>query len=239
MNKIRLLIVLIIIPLLTGCLYPKELRNQNMPTNDEQLERVQMAVNQYREETDGLLPIYNRDSDVDIFIKYPIDFSKLKERNILGETPKNSYEQGGYYTYVIINPEEDATVKVVDVRVTQKLQSISYDVMLYINKNNYLPFKEVLFNNYFTIDNDLLKYKEDDLFINSPYTNNQLEVILDPIGKTLIDYRPDVYQLIQKHEIDEYEGDLRYLLTEYYPFAPAFSPPMYLEDGQIVFKYEN
>ncbi|MGM8213980.1 hypothetical protein ACLIA0_00240 [Bacillaceae bacterium W0354] len=238
MKKIKLLLLLVILTVLSACLYPDERLKQNMPTNDEQLERVQAAVHEYRDRQNGLLPILTRDSDVDLFVKYPVDFNKLKELNILGETPKNAYEQGGYYTYVIVDPEDEALVKVVDVRLTQKLRSINYEITLYRNKNIYPPFANKIFDDYFEIDKNKINNK-DDLTVTSPYSGTELDVIINLDGEALVDYRPDVYQLIQEHQIESYDRDLRYLLTEYYPFTPAYSPPMILEDGKVIFTDEN
>ena len=238
MKIFRVLAFIFLLTLLSACLYPDELRNQNMPTNDEQLEQMQRAVETFQEQQNGLLPILTRDHDTDVFIRYPIDFNRLKEMNMIGETPKNAYEQGGYYTYVIIHPEDDPLVKVVDVRLTQALQQINYEINLYQQKNFYPPFKDVLFQNYFTIDESKLNSKEK-LTVTSPYTQNDLEVFLDQNGDALVDYRPDVYQLMQEHDIENYDGDLRYLLTEHYPFVPVYSPPMYFEDGHIIFISEE
>lgn len=68
---------------------------------------VQEAVDTYQERTDGLLPIKTKDQETPVFQKYPIEFSKLKEMNIIGELPGTSFENGGHYQYVIIHPETD------------------------------------------------------------------------------------------------------------------------------------
>src|SRR5690625_398929 len=188
MKFFRKLLIILMIALLSGCLYPDELRNQNMPTNDEQLEQIQRAVESFQEQQNGLLPILTRDYDTDVFIRYPIDFNRLKEANLIGETPKNAFEQGGYYTYVIIHPEDDPLVKVIDVRLTQALQKINHDINLYRQRNFYPPYEEVLFQNYFTIDESKLNSKER-LTVTSPYTNMDLEVILNEDGEALVDYR--------------------------------------------------
>lgn len=39
---------------------------------------------------------------------------------------------------------------------------------------------------------------------------------------------------MEEEGIEEYEGDLRYLLTEHYPIVPAYSPAMFLDNGEII-----
>lgn len=46
-----------------------------MPYED-QLDAVQNAVDSFRENSSGLLPIKTRDMETDQYIKYPIDFKK-------------------------------------------------------------------------------------------------------------------------------------------------------------------
>ncbi|MFD2640341.1 hypothetical protein [Piscibacillus salipiscarius] len=237
--KLKLGIILVITSvILSACLYPDSQRVENTPTNDEQLEQVQNAVHQYQEQHNGLLPIKNRDQNTPLFIKYPIDFNKLKESNIMGQPPANSYERGGAYSYVIIDPENKAIVKVSDVRVNQKLRTVNYEINLYRNENLYPPYGEMLFKNYFKLDYESLGIDQP-FTVKSPYTRNKLDVIINAKGQALVDYRPDVYKLLEENNIESYDGDLRNLLVQEYPLVPTYSPPMYLEDGEIIFKHEN
>ncbi|MDQ0350865.1 hypothetical protein J2R98_000668 [Alkalibacillus filiformis] len=104
--KLKIIFLLVFTLLLSGCLYPNERMQENQATNEEQLAAVQQAVEEFRERNNGILPIHTRDQDTPLFIKYPVNFNALKEENILGETPGNAYEQGGYYSYVIVDPRE-------------------------------------------------------------------------------------------------------------------------------------
>src|SRR5699024_11964996 len=90
---IRLFSPILIIFLLTGCLYPESELSKNKEPNNSQLEKVQSAVDQYHEQTDGLLPIKTKDSDTPIFQKYLIDFQALKEQNIMTEIPGTRSEE--------------------------------------------------------------------------------------------------------------------------------------------------
>ena len=59
----RILLLIFSSILLTGCLYPNDQLTENQATNDEQLNRVQEAVDEYRKATDGLLPIETKDQN--------------------------------------------------------------------------------------------------------------------------------------------------------------------------------
>lgn len=63
--------------ILTGCMYPRENMKQSAIPYEDQLQVVQKAINTYKEQTDGLLPIKTRDMSTPIYQKYPIDFQKL------------------------------------------------------------------------------------------------------------------------------------------------------------------
>ncbi|MGP4071949.1 hypothetical protein ACTWQB_05285 [Piscibacillus sp. B03] len=236
--KLKLITIILMTLILSACLYPDSQREEQTPTNDEQLQEVQQAVHQYRDQNNGLLPIKNRDQDTPLFIKYPVDFSKLKEANIMGQPPANSYERGGAYSYVILDPEDETTVKVSDVRVNQELRSVNYEINLYRNESLYPPYGEMLFKNYFKLDHEALSSREP-LTVRSPYTREELEIIISVDGQPLVDYRPDVYKLLDEKGIEKYDGDLRDLLIDEYPIVPTYSPPMILEDGEIIFKEYN
>lgn len=231
----RMLVIILTSILLSGCLYPNDQLSENEATNDEQLNRVQAAVDEYREANNGLLPIETRDQETPIFIKYPIDFQVLREQGIMGEVPGNSYAGGGPYTYVLIDVEEEPKVKVVDSRVTQRLRTVNYEINLYRNKNNYAPFGERIGDGIFTIDPNKLELNNG-YTVESPYSGQELDIILGKEGQAKVDFRPDVYQLMEREGIDTYDGDLRYLLAEHYPIVPAYSPAMFLENDEIILK---
>ncbi|PKR78856.1 hypothetical protein CEY16_03625 [Halalkalibacillus sediminis] len=233
-------IVLTLLPLtifLSGCLYPNNELRENQFTNDQQLEQVQDAVKTYQEQNNGLLPIQTRDDDTPLFIKYPVDFNTLRNQNLIGSTPGNAYEKGGVYSYVIIDPEEEATVKVADARVTQHLRSVIYDVTVYKKRNGSPPYGEQVGEGHYMINEERLNTNHETT-VSSPYSDMELDIIVNVQGDVLIDYRPEVYQLIENEGIEKYSGDLRYLLMEYHPMVPVYSSPMVLEDGEIEFTNE-
>ncbi|WP_411953332.1 hypothetical protein ACKXGF_08365 [Alkalibacillus sp. S2W] len=229
----KLLVIIIGLSMLSACLYPNEQRSENQVSNEQQLSRVQQAVDQFREQENGILPIETRDQNTPLFIKYPVNFTPLIDQNYLGEIPANSFEEGGYYSYVILDPEDTAEVKVSDVRVTQSLRSVNYDINLYQNENGHPPYGESIGDGVFTINEEHIDL-QDSLSVSSPYSSQSLDIIMTSQAEAAIDYRPDVYRLLEEEGIETYEGDLRYLLLDHYPIVPAYSPEMYLEDGEII-----
>src|SRR5690625_1399094 len=105
--------MMIISLLLSGCLYPESELAKNQTPNEDQLQMVQSAVEQYKESTGGLVPIQTKPSDTPIFQKYLVDFTVLKENNIITEIPGNAFENGGVYQYTLITPDEDPQVKLI------------------------------------------------------------------------------------------------------------------------------
>lgn len=206
--------------LLSACMYPTDQRAENQIPYDEQLQMVQNAVDKYREENDGLLPIKTRDKDTPIYIKYPIDFTQLIPR-YLPRHPGNSYEGGGIFQYVLINVEENPTVKLVDLRVPEKIREIK----LRIRSQGYPPFKEVITNNVFTLDFSKLGYKQDPYLV-SPYTNQLLPFVIDGNGEIYVDYISDLYIVLQEKDHSFQVGDnIISILEEESAIVPAYSLP--------------
>src|SRR5690625_6252274 len=101
----KLTAILFTVILLSGCLFPNNELEQNKVPNEDQLELVQTAVDKYREDSDGLVPIKTKSSDTDIFEKYLVDFNLLKEKNMITSVPGNAFENGGIYQYTLITPD--------------------------------------------------------------------------------------------------------------------------------------
>src|SRR5699024_5836043 len=105
--------ILIFILLLRGCMFPQSELSKNQIPNEEQLALVESAVLQYKDQTNGLVPIKTNSSDVPLYEKYVIDFTTLKEAQLINEIPGTTYESAGFYQYVIITPEQDPRVKLI------------------------------------------------------------------------------------------------------------------------------
>ena len=85
---------------------------------------MQKAVDAYQQNSGGLLPIKTRDLETDIYIKYPIEFSKVVPA-YTEKMPSNAYETGGIYQYVLIDVETNPTVKLVDLRSAEHIRDLN------------------------------------------------------------------------------------------------------------------
>lgn len=104
--------------LLSGCLYPKELRKENQMASGEYVMVVQNAIDQYKAKT-GVLPIKNSTENTPIYEKYPVDFRKL-QGPYLSSIPVNAFENGGTAAYVLVDVETKPAVKMMDIPSFQK-----------------------------------------------------------------------------------------------------------------------
>lgn len=237
-HYIKTMVLVSFLFLLTGCLYPDSERVENQVPHETQLEMVQAAVDSYQEQTDGLLPIRTKPSDTPIFEKYLIDFKLLKDQNAIAEIPGNAFENGGFYQYILITPEEDPTVKLIDLRVTEALRSVYIRLEAFIQEHTYPPFGEKVEEGIYLVDYEKLKMDEPPTVI-SPYSKEHLPIIMDVYGNLYIDYRKDLQRALNEYEHDYEEGDdIRYLLTDHTPFAPTYSLPYTIKDGEPVFMEE-
>lgn len=224
-----------LIVFLSGCLYPESEKSKNQEAYEDQLTLVQQAVDDYREATNGLVPIRTKESDTPIFQKYLIDFNLLKERGLISEIPGNAFENGGKYQYALITPDEQPRVKLVDLSMTETIRSVNIRVNTYRDEHLYPPFGEVVADDVYSIN-----YKKIGLesapTVESPFSKEPLPIVMDANGKLYVDYRIDLNNALQKYEHDYKEGDdIRYLLAENTPFLPAYSLPYTIENEEPVF----
>ncbi|MCJ8006683.1 hypothetical protein ACFFF5_01810 [Lederbergia wuyishanensis] len=212
--------------LLSGCLYPQEKRVENQIPYEDQIKSVQTAIDQYRELNDGLLPIKTRESDTPIYIKYPIEFSKLAPR-FLAAPPGNAYESGGVFQYVLIDVETNPTVKVLDLRIAEKIR----EVKLRIKTQGYPPFKEAISNNIYSLDYQKIGYKSEPYII-SPFTHNNLPLVINLEGEVFVDYISDLYLAVKESGQNYKQGeDITSILTKNSLFVPAYSPSYTVDEN--------
>jgi len=221
MSKIRFYLpVIFVLFTLTGCMYPEEKLVQNQVPYKDQLDSVQSAVDQFKEANGGILPIKTKDAKTPIYQKYPIDFNKIVPK-YLSEPPGNTYENGGLFQYVLVDVEENPTVKLLDLRMAETIREIK----MRINASGYPPFKDQIADNIYTLDFKKIGYKEEPVAV-SPYTNQNLHFIISTDGEIFIDYRSDLYQAIKASKLDLKEGeDIRHILVNESMFVPAYSLP--------------
>ncbi|WP_317934481.1 hypothetical protein [Sporosarcina aquimarina] len=223
MKRILLLpLVMGVLVLLSACMYPQDEKESKQRPYEDQLETVQKAVDTYQTETNGLLPIKTRDMDTDQYIKYPIDFTKIVP-SLTEKIPSNAYEQGGIYQYVLMDVEENPTVKLVDLRVAERIR----ELILRKTVNGSLPFKDAVQEgvNVYEVDFEKMGLKKP-LTVESPYSDAHLPLVVGGDGNFYIDYSIDLNRILEADKPSVTPGeDIRYLLADKYPILPAYSLP--------------
>jgi hypothetical protein len=201
-------------------MYPSENLAQNQIPYKDQLQTVQTAVDSFRKDNGGILPIKTKEADTPIYQKYPIDFKKLAPKYI-AEPPGNAFESGGVFQYVLVNVETNPTVKLLDLRVAETLR----DINLRIKTNGYPPYKEKIADNVYSIDFKQLGYDKPP-FVVSPFTQQNLPFVITGDAQIYVDYRADLYQELKKTNKAVKPGeDIRDLLVNDSMFVPAYSLP--------------
>ncbi|MGM9924317.1 MAG: hypothetical protein ACI35R_08735 [Bacillus sp. (in: firmicutes)] len=224
MKKWNIIGVCLIVLALSGCMYPASEKTENRVPYEEQVQKVQQAVDQYRKDQNGLLPIKTNDATVPIYQKYPIDFSKLTGK-YMEEPPGNAFESGGVFQYVLIDVEAQPTVKIFDLRIVDVVQEYGLRMQMYKDKHEYPPYKDQLDTYVFTLDHKELDYKELPV-VNSPYSQAELGIVMDSKSQLYVDYTPDLINALKETKRVFKPGeDIRVLLTEDSIFVPAFSLP--------------
>ncbi|WP_254871216.1 hypothetical protein [Bacillus sp. Marseille-Q1617] len=219
------MLLIITMTLLSGCLYPEEKLSQNQIPYDNQVKAVQEAVERYQTDNNGLLPIKTRDKDTPIYQKYPIDFRKIAPQ-YLSEIPGNAFENGGIFQYVLTDVEENPTVKIFDLRMAEKIREIK----IRIKAQGYPPFKEQVAHNVYKLNYEKIGL-DGEVYVDSPYSNKKLPLVINGSGEIFVDYSMDLYEKLQSTDQPIKEGkDIRSLLTEDSLFVPAYSLPYTLDE---------
>ena len=195
---------------------------------------VQRAVDEFQADT-GVLPIKDSKQDTDIYIKYQIDFSKLAPK-YLAKSPMNSFEQGGIFQYVLWDVETDPTVKLIDLRIPEKIRELNIRQL----SKEYPSFGTEVGKFVYKIDHKALGF-DGELSVQSPYTTNLLPLVVTGEGEVFVDYTLDIQQAIQGNESELQPGeDVRELLIKDDSFfLPAYSLPYTINEQQeVVFDYD-
>ncbi len=233
MKRIFLVASLLAATVLSGCMFPDSNRVDNVPYED-QLKSVQTAVDSFKETT-GVLPIKTRPAETPLMERYPIEFARLVP-GYLADPPANSFEGGGLFLYVLVDAETEPKVKLIDLRVSESLQQLQTNINAFRAKEGKFPFDGSLGKNQFTIDYDLVFVSEEPS-IPSPYTENELPIYVDGTGQLFVDYRADLEAVLENTDVEPKVGeDIRYLLYNDSPFAPAYSQGYTInEQGEVEF----
>ncbi|GGI12241.1 hypothetical protein [Gottfriedia solisilvae] len=226
-----------VVSTLSGCLYPDDQLAQNQIPYEDQLQSVQTAVNKFKENNNGLLPIKNKDMNTPIYLKYPVDFTKLIP-SYISDAPGNAYENGGVYQYVLIDAETNPTIKLIDLRIAEKIRDVSLRVQVYKDKNTYPPIKETLSKGVFLLNYKKMGFKEEP-FVTSPYSQKNLPIVMGNDGEFYVDYSIDLFEKLNDAKKMKTGEDIRQILVKDSPILPAYSLPYTIKDGQPVFLEQN
>ncbi|CAH0345553.1 hypothetical protein [Bacillus sp. CECT 9360] len=230
MIRVKLTAILLIVSLfLTGCLYPdQEIAEKQVPYK-EQIQSVQSAINQFKEDEGGILPIKTKPAETPYYQKHLVDFKKIAPR-YMAEPPGNAFETGGVFQYVIIDEETNPTAKIFDVRIAQEIQDLNLRLTAYRQKNGYPPYKERLSDEVFTLDYEKMGLN-DAPTVMSPYSQKQLPIIINSDVELYVDYTADLYDALKKTKKGYKPGeDIRSVLTDDSEFVPAYSLPYTIDE---------
>lgn len=230
-TKLAVLLTILMTLVLSGCMYPGDEKATNENPYEDQVETIQKAVDTYKESSGGLLPIKTRDLETDRYIKYPIEFSKIVPA-YTEKIPSNAYENGGIFQYILVDVEENPTVKLVDLRIAERIRELNLRRQI----NGSLPFKEAVGENVYEIDYEKMGFKSP-LMVDSPYSNVQLPIVVSGNGNFYVDYSIELNKILSEKKPDVKQGDdIRYLLEEDNLVVPAYSLPYTVnEENEPVF----
>ncbi|MBB6444708.1 hypothetical protein [Bacillus benzoevorans] len=224
-KKYLQLFIILLAFILSGCMYPEDKLVQNQTPYIDQVQSVQTAVTKYREDNGGILPIKNSAESTPIYQKYKVDFKRLVPE-YLAEPPGNAYESGGVFQYVIVDAEENPTVKIFDLRIAE----IIGEIKLRITTQGYPAFKEKVADNVYTLNFKELGYAEEP-YVTSPYTNKNLSFVITGDAEVFVDYRSDLYEIMKDNDLKLNPGDdIRDILWQDSMFVPAYSLPYTIDE---------
>ncbi|UYO30450.1 hypothetical protein [Bacillus halotolerans] len=239
MGKLKCAMIFVAVIFLSGCLYPHERKSSVQATPyQDQLKLVQSAVDEFQKANGGLLPIQTKDMSTPLYQKYPIDFNRLAPR-YMAEPPSTAYESGGDYQYVLVDVENNPTVKLIDVKMAEKIRDIKLRVQMYRQEHKYPPYQDVLARDLFTLDGEKLG-EADSLSVTSPISGNSLPLMIDGDGDIYADYRSELVSCLKKSKKTFKPGtEIQDIIWEETPFVPAFSVKYTVNDKQEPVFLEN
>lgn len=231
-SAFALALFLLLLPVLSGCMYPKELRKENQASIAESLLVVQHAVERYKEQT-GVLPIKNSDQTTPLYEKYVLDMKKMMQGGYIGQVPGIAFEMGGSAMFVLVNPESQPEVKLLDLTRHQQAGDVERWVEEYRRANGgAIPSGEAAGPDVFRLDFDKLGKKP--VQVESVYSRAYTTFLVGADGTVGIDYAADVMKAMEKRGMQSAESgsDLRALLVAESPYVPVKSFPYYWIDNE-------
>lgn len=224
--------ILLLLFALPGCLYPDEQKAGGGDVR-ESVKRVQAAIDDYQHE-EGLLPILNSDAATPRYEKFVIDLEKLRQKGYLSEIPAAAFEKGGSAYFLILDEETDPVVKLMDLVTVQKVNDVQRQVDRYKSAHGgKLPAGEERYPGLYLIDSR--EAGTADIKLNSIYSGQLLEFIMDQDGRVYVDYSLDIMSAIDREGVTpEANKDLRLVLEQASYYVPVKSLPFLWIEGEPV-----
>jgi len=212
-----------------GCLYPRDRTPDGGMEPREAAQAVQEAVDRHFE-TLGTLPIHNADANVPKYEKFRIDFAGLKSAGFLPAPPPASFEGGGPYLFLIVDEERDPKVRLLDLRVWDRIDAVQRRIREFAGRGKPLPAGEEIYPGLWEIDFARLGMR--DPGVSSVFSGHILPLMVDADGRVYADYAIDVAEAVRTSgTVPGPEADLRDLLVERSPLVPVKSPVYRWKDG--------
>lgn len=223
---------LLLLCVLAGCMYPEE-QQQPGGGSRESVRRVQAAVEEYQQR-EGLLPILNSDADTPRYEKFVVDLEKLRSQGDLDEIPPAAFEQGGNAYFLILDEETAPVVKLMDLVTVQMVNDVQRQVNRYKSAHGgSLPAGEEYYPGVYAVDHKLAGTSA--VTLNSVYSGQPLDFIMDGEGKVYVDYSADIMTAIgQAGNTPDADQDLRTALEEASYYVPVKSLPYLWIGGKPV-----
>ncbi|WP_085523541.1 hypothetical protein [Tuberibacillus sp. Marseille-P3662] len=230
---IKYILTMTLIFALTGCVDPESNQSQTHKAYQTDINTVEAAVRAFKEAKIGL-PIENFNEDTPKYLRYKIDFNRLVP-DYLPKPPANAYQKGGYFQYVIVHPEQEPQVKVLDVAIYNQVKRIQKKVDRFRARHGYAPLADMITPGRYKINFEQLGYDSPPK-VTSPYSGQPLGFVLNNDSQVFINYLPDIYQTLNNTDKTYKPGeDLRQVLVQNSPYVPVKSLPYTLKNGDIVF----
>lgn len=215
-------------------MYKNNTSTENPTILKDSITLVQSAIVNYQKTT-GVLPIKNFDANTPLYEQCIVDFKKLIERGMIGEIPSSSFEKGGTNYFVILNPDTEPTVKLLDLISLQLTNELQSDITNYMEKHDgQVPIKAQYSLGWYTID--FKKLNVDHPIIKSPYSKAPIEPLVSKNGQVILDYAPDIVKAMEILNITQPDVnvDLRTFLVEASYYVPGRSSGYHWTNDQPV-----
>lgn len=216
--------------MLSGCMYPKDRLAENQLSPTDQVQLVQKGIDEFFKEKE-ILPILTKEMDTPIYEKYVIDFKQMVPK-FIPYVSGGAFEQGGSYLFVLTDVEKKPTVKLLDLKIVDKIADIQSRITFYYQKKQALPVAGVIRPGFFTINYKDIGLSEEQT-VESPISGESLPIIMNSKGMVGVDYTKDLELVLVNNQIQISDNrDVREILPQNSLYVPVKSFPYRMESGK-------